>query len=265
MHLYDFLLGNSNINNTTCSFFPMDTEELFNSSCYTQPENWIYHSKHITYTFNEYGHRCNSPNIVTQSNYILFSGCSHTMGVGLALEDTYPYLLSQKLNLPYYNLAVGGSGRDVLSYNLNSFLSKFSPPVLMVVQLPEVGRFTIKYNPVGDATGFCMFGPWMMNPDYKIDISSDCINLYKAIVSLKTIDFFETNCFMFDMQLQCLSKLLAATTKTLTFTEDDLFLFTKQELDTHNNTADKARDNQHYGIVSNSRAANTILAKYSNQ
>ena len=53
------------------------------------------------------------------NNYILFTGCSHTKGVGLALEDTYPYLLAQKLNCDYYNLALGGTGQDVMGVGQN--------------------------------------------------------------------------------------------------------------------------------------------------
>jgi DNA polymerase III alpha subunit len=60
---------------------------------------------------------CKSINIkiedIDLNNYILFIGCSHTEGIGLELQTTYPYLVSEELKCDYYNLGLGGTGIDV--------------------------------------------------------------------------------------------------------------------------------------------------------
>ena len=67
-----------------------------------------------------------------QDNYILFIGCSHTMGVGLELEKTYPHILSEKLKMDYYNLAVPATlvtsstlvmtGLEIVSFTVNTIV-----------------------------------------------------------------------------------------------------------------------------------------------
>ena len=66
-------------------------------------------------------------------NYILVIGCSQTEGIGLKIEDTYPYLLSKNLNCDYYNLGICGTGIDVLNYNLVTWFTKIKkPPKLLI-------------------------------------------------------------------------------------------------------------------------------------
>lgn len=94
------------------------------------------------HVYNDLGHRCKSITQIDTSNYILFTGCSHTQGVGLELEDSYPYVTSKLLNSDYYNLGIGGSGCDVMMYNLMTWLHKFDhKPKLLVVQWP----FELRY------------------------------------------------------------------------------------------------------------------------
>lgn len=119
-----------------------DSEEQFLENCKTQPDDWYYKDIKIEYSYNEYGHRCNSLKDINLDNYILFTGCSHTEGSGLELERSYPYLVSKKLQTDYYNLAVSGSGLDVLEYNLLVWFS-FIPkkPKAVVIQWPVHSRF----------------------------------------------------------------------------------------------------------------------------
>jgi hypothetical protein len=51
-----------------------DDEKRFLKNCETQPSDWIYRNKKITYKYNEYGHRCVSPNQL-KPGYILYMGC----------------------------------------------------------------------------------------------------------------------------------------------------------------------------------------------
>jgi hypothetical protein len=125
----------------TCS----DTRQLYQQNLKTQPEDWIYRTKHISYNYNDNGHRCKNISDINLDNYILFTGCSHTEGVGLCLEDTFPYLLSQKMNYDYYNMGLGGIGLDILVYNLIIWFEKVKkPPKILIIQWPHNVRVTVQ-------------------------------------------------------------------------------------------------------------------------
>lgn len=127
----------------------------------TQPADWIYRNLKITYRLNSLGFRCCEHTQL--KDYILFTGCSMTFGTGLPIEKTYPYLVSQKLGMPYYNLAVPSTGPDVLKSNLLLFCSlvRKNLPKLVVLQWPSFYRcflindsFTpILYLPQTENTG----------------------------------------------------------------------------------------------------------------
>lgn len=130
--------------NASFNFIPEESEEEFRKNLKYQPSDWVYRTKTLDYTFNDNGHRCKNIEDVDLDNYILFAGCSHAEAVGLALEDSYPYLLSEQLGCDYYNLAVGGSGIDTMMHNLAIWLAKVDKkPKYLVVQWPEPTRYTI--------------------------------------------------------------------------------------------------------------------------
>lgn len=134
-------------NNTVLSFLPGDTEELYNRHYLRKGSSWYYRDLEISYSLNENGHRCKSIAEINLNNYVLFVGCSHTMGIGLELEKTYPYIVAQKLGFDYYNLAMPGAGIDVLEYNLLTWFSNISlKPKFVFIQMPDHTRFA-SYNP----------------------------------------------------------------------------------------------------------------------
>jgi hypothetical protein len=136
--------------NTTSNFLSDDSEEQLLENSKSQPPDWYYNNAELVYSFNSQGHRSKNIEDIDQDNYILFSGCSHTMGVGLELEKTYPYLLSTKLGTDYYNLAIPGTGMDVVEYNLLSWFFKIKKkPKLVVIQWPDHSRF-IEYDSMRD-------------------------------------------------------------------------------------------------------------------
>jgi hypothetical protein len=141
MKIYNDFIGNDD-SNVSLNFIPGDTEVLFKEYAAKQSPDWYYHTANITYDFNDMGYRCKDFSKLDQSNYILYTGCSHTMGVGLELEKTYPHLLSEALRMGYYNLSIPASGIDVLEYNLLTWLFKVpKKPKLIVIQLPDHTRF----------------------------------------------------------------------------------------------------------------------------
>ena len=136
--LYKGLYGTCH--NYDCEFTNLDSKENYEKNLKKLPIDWEYRNKKINYKYNQYGHRSVDPSILSD-DYFLFTGCSITEGVGLKLEDTYPYIVAKYYNKDYYNLAVGGSGNDLLTLNVLSFLLQFKKPSKIFIQLPEENRY----------------------------------------------------------------------------------------------------------------------------
>lgn len=95
----------------TIRWFGSDLEENYN------PIDNLYKPEDINYTFNQYGFRCD--NFTENAKHrIVFLGCSLTQGIGVKLEESWAYVLLQLIksetgyNIPFWNLALGGSGLD---------------------------------------------------------------------------------------------------------------------------------------------------------
>jgi hypothetical protein len=86
----------------------------------------------IDYNFNSHGYRCNE----ISNQEILVLGCSQTEGHGLPLELTWPYLLSQKINKDYVNLAKGGDGAQAQITKAFQFFKEFYKPKYIFALLP---------------------------------------------------------------------------------------------------------------------------------
>ena len=88
------------------------------------------------------GHRSKNVEDIDLDNYVLFAGCSHTEGVGLELEKTFPYLVANDLGMEYYNLGLGGSGIDIMTHNLMMWIHTVKKlPKALVIMWPEISRF----------------------------------------------------------------------------------------------------------------------------
>jgi len=107
---------------------------------------------------NSLGHRCKERQELDLENYILFTGCSHTLGEGLEIEQTFPFLVSKMLNIDYYNLGLSGAGIDVLLYNLTIWFNKIpKKPKLLIVQYPDYTRFS---SIIDDTNNIIPRGNW---------------------------------------------------------------------------------------------------------
>ena len=96
---------------------------------------WI--DRTIKYTFNSHGFRCDE---FTSDDSIMFLGCSHTLGVGLPIEDTWAYQVAKNLNLKNVNLGQGGSSSDT-AYRLASYYIEQLKPKIVVIRPPDPARF----------------------------------------------------------------------------------------------------------------------------
>lgn len=235
--------------NLTTNFLEgCDDENRFKNNLFKQPFDWIYRKLNITYSYNSLGFRCEDHTNLENKDYILFTGCSLTEGVGLALETTYPYIVAKNLNLPYYNLAVGGSGPDILKQNLFLFLSLMNKnlPKYVFIQWPNFERFSILL----DKNKLELLNVHNTNQErlYKELISDNKMfytNLFNRYTVFQTLNYFKIP-YIFEIDLQ------------LDTNFDDNITFVRK-IPYKLLQIDKARDLAHPGIESHRLQAKEIL------
>ena len=190
-------------------FSSSDSVKLYVENLKIQPKDWYYRTNKVSYIRNSNGHRCKEIADIDLDNYILYTGCSHTEGIGIELEKTYAHLLSNKLNCDYYNLAIGGTGTDVVNYNLAMWFAKIKkPPKLLVLQWPSGARAITKFlespypNQVTPDTWY-NFGTWSVkdtnNKKHKeigdFLISGEDIGFFKSLrILTKTLVYNMSTC-----------------------------------------------------------------------
>jgi hypothetical protein len=241
LHINDGFLGLSpmhtvnNINNTLYSGH--DSLELYEKNLKYKPIDWYYRDKMINYSYNNLGHRCKPIREINLENYILYIGCSHTEGVGNLLEDTFPYIVSNELQCDYYNLSIGGTGIDTMVYNLNMWLHKIkNPPKYIVWQQPEPTRY-LSYD---DKT-INIHGLWHNTELVQnFIITGDMNNFFNARVKLA----------------QELLKQIHNVIQIDFFTKTNNNIFFEK--------LDSARDDLHYGMLSNRNVANLLIENIKN-
>jgi hypothetical protein len=108
-------------------------------------------------------HRTIEPEEIT-SPYILVCGCSMSAGESITKEQTYSSLLSNNLNLPVYNLSIGGSGCDFIALNVKHWITNFPiKPTLVIIQwsFPST-RFVVLKNEEA-----FLLGPWTIDKNFR--------------------------------------------------------------------------------------------------
>lgn len=127
---------------TVNNFGHTDNEQLFKKNLKDFGSNWYWSDKPFTYKYNSYGYRMDKElSDVDFDNYFAFFGCSFCTGVGLPLEETYAYKISQKAGVDYVNAGIGGGSVDLVHINFVEMFSK-SPklPKAVMINWPELSR-----------------------------------------------------------------------------------------------------------------------------
>ena len=216
--------------NTTIEFSGGDQKFMYDQNLIDQPQDWYYRFNTITYEYNSLGHRCKDIKDIDLDNYLLFSGCSHTEGIGLELEKTFSYLVANQLGMDYYNLALGGSGVDAMTYNLLTWLTTVKKlPKAVVILRPIPTRFMLEIN---DRLSF-------------VNASSNDNNENRFLALGDEIGYFETMKNMYEQ----LIKTNYRDTKIIFIDAWELEVF------------DLARDMSHAGNISNGILAKRIIKK----
>ena len=127
----------------------------------------------INYKLNSQGYRCDEFN----NQKILTLGCSHTEGHGMPIELTWPYLISEKMNKDYVNLAKGGEGMQAQIIKAFQFFKEFHHPEYIFAVFP-IARIEV---PLINFT---------VKNDNKGNDSESRENIGKAMLSNKLIEKF---------------------------------------------------------------------------
>ena len=106
----------------------------------------------IYYTYNSHGYRCDD----FDDQQVLTLGCSQTLGIGLPLGYTWPFLLAKKMNMSYANLAKGGDSAQGQVIKAFQFFKEFHNPKyifgvfpLARMEMPYIKNFlAVTKNPV---------------------------------------------------------------------------------------------------------------------
>lgn len=230
-----------NIKNQLCPFIGSDTKELFEKNWNDKPDHWEYRKKVVSYKFNSLGHRSDELSYLDLDNYILTIGCSQTEGVGNALEDTYPYLVSKKLKCDYYNLSLGGTGIDAMIHNFSVWFNKIKKlPKFVVWQYPPQSR--ILYKP-DDQTAITTLGSWTKDPMMArllVDLDENRFLSAKEELSNAVLDSFD------------LCKVIRFSNRQWTKIQ--------HKIDFEMCILDNARDDRHMGPITHQEIANKIIS-----
>lgn len=119
-----------------------DSHKLHEENKILHGPNWRYYDYNFTYKYNTHGYRMNKElDAIDFDNYIAFFGCSFTVGVGLALEDTFAYRIADQLKCDYVNGALTAGSPSLVSLNITK-LFKSAPklPKAIIINWPPIHR-----------------------------------------------------------------------------------------------------------------------------
>lgn len=83
-----------------------------------------------TYTYNEYGFRGDS---VYSKIDLLAVGCSHTEGIGVNDNETWPYYTAKALKVNHINAGFTGRSNDYIARTVCTYVRQFKPSIVAVM------------------------------------------------------------------------------------------------------------------------------------
>lgn len=102
-----------------------------------QDLNW---QESISYKFNLQGFRTYDFNLVKNEKINIALGCSQTLGIGLPVEMTWPYLIETQTNIKTLNLGLGGASTDTVARILTNISGLFDIESVYILW-PSYKRF----------------------------------------------------------------------------------------------------------------------------
>lgn len=183
----DSTLGQKRYSN---KFSSHDSEKLLIDNLKKQPNDWHYRNKEVVYRCNSAGYRADEWDTIDWKNAVVVFGCSCTVGIGLAEEETVTEQLSTILNRPVINIGVSASSL-MFSFINSTLLSKNFPTPHAVVQLwTNIDRFTIfKQHFIDHA------GPWDDSALFKEYVNNQYHAMTEArYISMASREMWKNQC-----------------------------------------------------------------------
>lgn len=109
-----------------------------------EPYEFIHKFKNkssVSYVIDKFGFR----NINKLESKLWFFGCSLTFCESLDLEKGFPYLISQELNMPFYNFGTLGASIDLIAKLLYKLKDSLIDKIVIVL-LPTTSRYETLIN-----------------------------------------------------------------------------------------------------------------------
>lgn len=105
--------------------------------------NYKSYTRQSGYELNDWGYRDLRTEFAKEKAIWAF-GCSQTFGIGLKIEETWPYLLEKLVNQKVFNFGVPGAGIETHIRILKALVNK--PGVVLPKDLCLWGHYDIRYE-----------------------------------------------------------------------------------------------------------------------
>lgn len=103
-----------------------------------------------TYTYNEDGYRGDS---IKNPIHLLAVGCSHTEGVDVSDNETWPYYTAKSLGITHVNAGFTGRSNDYISRTVVDLVKKYQPKIVSVMYTYTFRReYWCEYGPQAYST-----------------------------------------------------------------------------------------------------------------
>jgi hypothetical protein len=201
-------------------YYGSDSEKLYKRNLRERDSNWLYFNEKINYTFNNQGLRMKKNIEDIKSDYILFSGTSLTMGVGINENRRFSDIVSEQIGLDYINF----SGPI---YSIKLQVLSFFGFLKRNIHLPKI--FVIEYP-------YCYANMCYSNGNflcYSLDKEPSRIdypNHYKAFKELKNTDFFLQEAKIWQHVISSTCDRLGIKLIEVSFFHEDPFILEKEIL-----------------------------------
>jgi len=133
----------SMIKNQRLDYYGTDNLEIYNRNLKYCKEDWIFLNTPVSYNFNKQGLRMPKDIELVNDNYILFSGTSNAMGIGIPELYRYSENISKNLKLDFINFAgpTFTTKIQIISF-FNLLKTNLNLPKILIFEYPPHDAYT---------------------------------------------------------------------------------------------------------------------------
>lgn len=243
---------------------PVHTKWIKNDSLYRRSYGELDKNE---LNINSKNYRSDEFTSVHSGLHILFGGCSHALGEGLADNERWSQILYDKINSKsycsgYFNVAMTGSSIKGSIINMLKYVEEYGKPDVIFFGVPEINR----------SITFSTENKVYMDVQYKNNGKIDANLYFESYHYYKMLELFckftGVRLIAFDSDIQAPVPFGVKSTFTNFDTyhdlirEDAIDYMYKYSEDNKGKFDMKARDNVHYGVAVNSFIAKRLYEIY---